>query len=222
MIVAMAIAFVSCDKPNEPIRFSILGDSYSSFDGYVWPDSNNVYYPNNSNDVTTVDQMWWWQMADSTGWQLEKNNSFSGSFVCNMNHLNFYGSHSFLCRMDDLGDPDVIFVFGSTNDAVYHAPLGEYVFDNWDEDQLITFRPALACLFNGLMTYYPKAKLYFMLDLSLDDAYIASSHRIAQYYDVDCIDLYGIEKTWNHPTVAGQATIANQVLEALQLDGIIF
>lgn len=219
------VFFASCHKIEEPIRFSILGDSYSTFEGYVNPESNDVWYhypPDNYNDVTEVNQMWWWQLVDSIGWQLEKNNSFSGSFICNMDYVNYYGAHSFLRRMDDLGNPNVIFVFGGTNDVVFHAPLGDFVFEDWTEEQLCTFRPALAYLFFELKKRYSQAKLYFMLDLSLDDAFIAATHRIAQYYDVQCVDLHDIEKYWNHPTIAGQTTIAQQVLNALALDGFIF
>ena len=225
MVVMMMALLSSCGKdpqPSQDIRFSILGDSYSTFEGYVDPESNDVWGLYDTIGVTDVRQMWWWQLVDSTGWQLEKNNSFSGSLICNMNYANYFGPHSFLRRMDDLGNPDVIFVFGGTNDVWDEAPLGDYVFSYWTEEQLCTFRPALACLFYRLKNRYSNAKLYFMIDLSLDDAYIASIHRIAHYYDVECIDLYYVEKDWNHPTIAGQTIIDQQVLEALILDGVIF
>ena len=209
------LLLASCRQPEEPIRFSVLGDSYSTFQGYVSPSTNDVWYPHEMLDVTEPYQMWWWMVADSTGWQLERNNSFSGSFVCNMDFLDYFGPHSFLRRMDDLGNPDVIFVFGGANDAIYDAPLGEFVFDDWTEEQLLTFRPAAACLLSGLKDRYPKARLLLLVDLSLEDAIVASLHRIASHYQVECVDLYDIDKIWNHPTVMGQSEIAMQVLEAL-------
>ena len=220
--VVMLFAMVSCGKDPEPVRFSILGDSYSTFEGYVDPESNDVWSYYENINVTDVGQMWWRQLADSTGWQVEKNNSFSGSLICDMDYQNYYGPHSFLRRMNDLGNPDVIFIFGGTNDVWNEAPLGEYVFANWTDEQLCTFRPALACLFYSMKCRYGKAKLYFMVDLSLDDAYIASIHRIAQCYGVECIDLYYVEKDWNHPTIEGQTIIAQQVLEILRQDAVIF
>lgn len=222
MVLALAVLCASCHKIEEPIRFSVLGDSYSTFEGYVDPATNDVWTYYENINVTDVGQMWWRQLADSTGWQVEKNNSFSGSLICNMNHANYFGPHSFLRRMDDLGNPDYIFIFGGTNDVWDEAPLGDYVFEDWTEEQLCTYRPALACLFSRMKTRYCKAKLYFMLDLSLDDAYVASTHRIAQHYDVECIDLYDVDKDWNHPTIAGQTIIANQVMEALAYDGVVF
>ena len=41
---------------------SILGDSYSTFDGYITPSTNEMwYYQGNrgSNDVQDVTQTWW-------------------------------------------------------------------------------------------------------------------------------------------------------------------
>ena len=222
LVVAYAALFASCKKDTEPIRFSVLGDSYSTFNGYVDPDTNDVWPFYENIHVTDVSQMWWRQLADSTGWQVEKNNSFSGSLICNMDYANYFGPHSFLRRMDDLGNPDCIFVFGGTNDVWDQAPLGDYVFGSWTEEQLCTFRPAVACLFFRLKNRYPRAKIYFMLDLSLDDGYVAAVHRIAKFYDVECIDLYYVDKDWNHPTIEGQTIIAQQVMEALAFDALIF
>ena len=221
-IASLAVLFASCHKTEEPIRFSILGDSYSTFQNHVDPDSNDVWPYYENIHVTDVSQMWWWQLVDSTGWQLEKNNSFSGSLICNMDYHGYYGAHSFLRRMDDLGNPDYIFIFGGTNDVWDEAPLGDYVFGSWTEEQLCTFRPAVACLLSSMKEKFGKAKLYFMVDLSLDDAYVAAIHRIADRYHVECIDLYNVDKDWNHPTIAGQTIIAQQVMEALSLDGVIF
>ena len=118
LLLATAVSMSACVKQPEPpkqIRFSILGDSYSTFEGYVHPETNDVY-PFETIGVTSVEQMWWHKVAVEKGWVLDINNSFSGSLVCNYNYANFYGPHSFLNRMDDLGQPDVIFVFGATND----------------------------------------------------------------------------------------------------------
>ena len=45
----------------------------------------------------------------------------------------------------------------------------------------------------------------------------SSRHRIANHYNVECIDL-DIHKDWWHPDAKGQDDIARQVLEALALD----
>ena len=45
--------------------------------------------------------------------------------------------------MDNLGDPDIILVFGGTNDSWAGSPIGEYVWADWTDEQLYSFRPAM-------------------------------------------------------------------------------
>lgn len=217
------MVMTACVKPVEPTRFSILGDSYSTYEGYVEPDSNAVF-PYDEIGLTGVEQMWWSQVADSTGWLLEQNNSFSGSLICNMNAVNYYGPYSFIRRMNNLGNPDVIFILGGTNDVYYEAPFGDYVYSDWTEEQLCTFRPALAYLLDNLKRNYPNAKLYFLLEThpcpgGIDTETLLnlaeSVHRITHHYNVECIDLYDIHQSRWHPNVQGQKDIADQVLEYL-------
>ncbi|MBR3710851.1 MAG: hypothetical protein IKM99_07815 [Bacteroidales bacterium] len=231
MITMMALFFASCGKDpllTEGISFSVLGDSFSAFEGYVYPDSNDVWYcppPYNNIDVTSVEDMWWHKVAEETGWTLDKNNSFSGSLICNFWGYNagpYYSPHSFIRRMDNLGNPDVIFVFGGTNDVWNGAYSGDYVYSDWTENQLEQYRPALAYLFDGLQRLYPHAKLYFVLDTSLYDydytgqEFVESAHTIARHYGIKCIDLYDINKDWAHPNAKGQDAIARQVIMALR------
>ena len=224
VLLLFTIVLVSCEKEPTEIHFSILGDSYSAFEGYVDPEDNDywAYYP--EIGVTEPSQMWWYQVAEATGWILEKNNSFSGSLVCNLDPNHYYGAHSFIRRMDDLGDPDVIFVFGATNDAFAETPLGDYVYADWTDEQLCTFRPGLAYLYDNLKQLYPQAKLYFLVDMDLcsggvsveiRDAFIESIHVVSSHYDVNCIDIEKIRKDWWHPNAKGQKDIAKSVLRVV-------
>ena len=221
----------ACAKnPEEPeiTRFSILGDSYSTFEGYVDPETNDVWHYDQIG-LTSVEQIWWWKVATETGWVLEQNNSFSGSLVCNMNASDYYGPYSFIRRMNNLGNPDVIFILGGTNDVWNGAPFGDYVYSDWTEEQLCSYRPALAYLFDNMQRLYPNAKLYFVLEtnpcpggISEESRLnlIGSTHRIANHYNVDFIDLYDVHKTWWHPDIRGQKAIANQVLEYLATENL--
>lgn len=218
----------ACVKEKEPTRFSILGDSYSSYAGYVYPDTNDVYeYP--AIGVTGAEQMWWSQVADSTGWLLDRNNSFSGAMISNYDIMEYYKPASFINRMNNLGHPDVIFILGGVNDLWYGAPFGEYVYADWTEEQLRSYRPALAYLFDHLKRLYPRAELYFLLETDpcpggIDEEtrlnFIISTHRIADHYNVDCIDLLDIHKSLWHPDVEGQKNIADHVLEYLETEGV--
>lgn len=219
LLALLALLLASCEKnplPPEDLYFSVLGDSYSTLEGYVDPETNDVWSYYDQIGVTAVEQMWWHQVAQSMDWKLDKNNSFSGSLICNMNYAHYYGSHSFLRRMDDLGNPGVILVFGGTNDIWDEAPMGDFKYDDWTEEELCTFRPALAALFSRLQRQYPEAKIWFMADGALGDEFMESVHTIARHYHVSCIDLHDIHKDWAHPDAQGMTDIATQAVAAIQ------
>ena len=233
LMMAMTVIMSSCVKPEDPmvepteIHFSILGDSYSTFEGYVDPETNDVWEWFENIGVTNVEQMWWHKVATGMNWVLDKNNSFSGSLICNFQDFesgSYYAPNSFLRRMNDLGNPNVIFIFGATNDVWQKAPFGDYIYANWTEEQLCCFRPALAYLFDSMKRLYPNARLYYLLETSPCPGgiteetrlnLIESAHRITSHYGVDCIDL-DIHKDWWHPDAEGQEDIARQVLEVLK------
>ena len=65
---------------------SILGDSYSTFEGYLQPDTNSIWYytlPRHKTDVVSVRQTWWHQLIRENDYRLCVNNSFSGATICN-------------------------------------------------------------------------------------------------------------------------------------------
>lgn len=58
---------------------SILGDSYSTFEGYLQPDTNSIWYyvsPRQQTDVTSVKQTWWHKFIKENNCRLCVNNSF--------------------------------------------------------------------------------------------------------------------------------------------------
>lgn len=229
LILASAVLLSACVKTHEDIRFSVLGDSYSTFEGYVDPDTNNVWEHYAEIGVTQVEQMWWHKIATKMGWTLELNNSFSGSLVCNYDGFingSLFALNSFLRRMDYLGHPDVIFILGGTNDVWQDAPFGDYVYSDWTDEQLCSFRPALACLLDNVKRQHPNAKIYFLLETDpcpggiseeMRQNLVESAHRICSHYDIDCIDL-DIHKSYWHPDAKGQKNIARQVLDVIEAD----
>ena len=233
-ILALAVLLSACVDPIDPsaTRFSVLGNSFSALEGTVDPETNDVWSSYSLVGVTSSEQMWWHKVSTRMRWNLEKNNSFSGSLVCNFKDFDggdHYAPNSYIRRMDNLGNPDVILIFGGTNDIYKRAPLGDYVYSNWTEEQLCSYRPAMAYILDYLKRHHPNAKIYFLVDMELcindvtiDDAtrqaYLDSMHRIASHYNVECIDIYGIHKAYWHPDVEGQNDIARQVIEALELD----
>lgn len=231
LLMAVGVMLVACGKdpntdpepepeptpsPFEDARFSILGDSYSTYPGYVSPSTNNVWPYYYQIGVASVEQMWWHQMADTLGWTLEVNNSFSGSLVCNMNYANYYGPYSFLNRMYDLGNPDVILVYGGINDSKDGVALGDYVYWDWTMQELEDFRPALAYLFSTLLETYPEATVFYLADADMGEQFVQSAHTVCDFYSVKCVDLVGVQKDWEHPSAAGMTTIARKMVEAIR------
>ena len=203
---------------NAP-RLSILGDSYSTFEGYLTPDTNAVWYWNHEwdcTDVRNVRQTWWHQFLRDTGMRLCVNNSFSGATICHTGYDQAdYSDRSFCTRLTNLGSPDIILVFGATNDEWAHAPIGEYKYADWTREDLYKFRPAMAYLLCHLIDHYPNVKLYFILNDILSSDINESVLTVCQHYQVPVIRLENIDKQCGHPNVLGMQQIAQQVEKAL-------
>lgn len=204
---------------NAQKKISILGDSYSTFKGYVEPDTNLVWYPADKNDVVKVEQTWWYRFLHNYGFRLEKNNSYSGSTICNTGYRKEdYSDRSFITRMDKLGNPDIIFIFGCTNDSWAGSPIGEYKYSDWTQADLYHFRPAMALLLKGIQEFYPNADIYFVLNSELKESINESVYTICKHYEVPVITLYDIDKQRGHPSIAGMKAISEQIHAFLEIE----
>ena len=200
---------------------SILGDSYSTFEGYVTPETNEMWYyaqgERGRTDVADVRQTWWHQLITRQGWKFCVNNSYSGSTISYHGYsANDYSKRSFLTRMDNLGCPDIIFIFGATNDSWAGAPVGEYQYEDLSKANFWTFRPAMARMLQWMTNRYVGADIYFLLNDGLRDDINESVRTICQHYGVKCIELHDIDKQSGHPSVKGMKQIADQIIEALK------
>lgn len=204
---------------------SILGDSYSTFENFVEPDSNLVWYwkryDTSRTDVSDVRQTWWQLFVRRNGYRLCVNNSFSGATICytgykrNDVHQD-YSDRSFITRAPHLGSPDVLFVFGGTNDSWAGAPVGEYRYGEWTREELYSYRPALACLLDDLSARYPNTRIYVLLNDGLREEIEESTRTICAHYGIPCIELQEIDKKSNHPTRLGMQQICEQVETFIQ------
>lgn len=196
-------------------KVSILGDSYSTYKGYI-PEHYAPFYPDANNDVKVVSQMWWSLYIDAKGYQLEKNDSWGGTTICGTGYGRMDSSRSaFTSRVDSLGTPDIIFVFGGTNDAWAGSPVGEYQYSDWTKEDCKNFRPALACLLDTLMKRYPDAEIYSILNSELREEINESFRVVCRHYDIQLIELHDIEKQNGHPSIKGMKSICDQLLEAI-------
>lgn len=158
---------------TEDMKLSILGDSISTFEGWI-PDGNNVFYPQNGA-VQDVSQTWWKILLDETDLVLCANASSSGS-AC-------YGDSQAVdvmvgCsdhRISQLAgadgkDPDIIIVYMGTNDLVMSVPMG----DNdglrpVDEGFVDNFSDAYTLILDKLEEQYPDAQIYCCTLLPVGD-----------------------------------------------------
>lgn len=226
LFLAVCLVWVFAQDNKQHTKVSILGDSYSTFAGYLTPDTNLVwYYPvqsirhNPANDVSRVEDTWWYKVIEMIDGKLEINNSYSGATICNTGYRHVkrdFTDRSFITRSNQLGDPDLIFICGGTNDDWADAPIGEYVYGNWTKEELFSFRPALAKLLYDIKGNYPTAQIVFMLNSELKEDINDSVHIICKHYGVTCVDLHDIDKQKSHPSIKGMTAIATQVFNSLK------
>jgi hypothetical protein len=223
LILLMVVGMLGCftAKAQNSKSISILGDSYSTFQGYLQPDTNAVWYWDNveamNTDVHHVRETWWHQFIKKNGYRLCVNNSFSGSTICYSGYKTVgpdftdYSDRAFVTRLDKLGCPDIIFVFGGTNDSWAGSPIGEYKYSGWTREDLFSFRPAMACMLEKMIDRYPNVKIYFLLNDDLRDEIDESVKTICSHYEVDLIELVDIHKINGHPSVKGMRQICEQI-----------
>ena len=215
----LCLLFVCVLAGAQTKSVSVLGDSYSTFEGAI-PKGNAIWYfkRNNPNqtDVNRVEQTWWSLLIADKGWKLEMNESYSGSTICNTGYnKDDYSDRSFTKRMVNLGNPDIIFIFGATNDSWAHSPIGDYKYDDITTDDLWSFRPAMAKMLAWMKEHYAQSDIYFLLNDGLSADINTSVKTICEHYDVKCIELQQIDKMAGHPSVKGMQQIAKQVAEAM-------
>ena len=195
---------------------SILGDSYSTYEDFVTPATNELwYYAKNSEqktDVKDVRQTWWHQLIKENGWRLAVNNSYSGATISYTGYDgNDYSPRSFNTRMDNLGQPDIIFIFGATNDSWAGSPIGDFKYEGIKKVDLYEFRPALAHMLRWMTDRYVNTEIYFILNTELKEEINTSVKTICEHYGVPVITLTEVDKISGHPSVKGMRQIADQV-----------
>lgn len=158
-------ADVEAQTDEKVTKLSILGDSISTFDGWI-PEGYSCYFPMDG-DVVEVEQTWWQMVLKDTGMELCVNGSSSGS-TCAGDSTSTddcrYGCSD--CRIGDLigGNgcfPDVIIVYMGTNDVMKSVPLGDNDGTQAVEEGVIeNFSDAYCLMLDKLIASYPNAEIY--------------------------------------------------------------
>lgn len=202
-------------------NFAILGDSYSTFKGYI-PEGHCPWYGpdmNEKNGVLTVEATWWYPIGAIEGNHLLFNDSYSGSTICNTSYeARYCPDTSFLGRMkvfeghaDDL---DTLFVFAGTNDTWALSPLGEVTekpYADYTDDELRCVLPATHCMLDYLRAKLPHTRIVLLLNDLLAPAIREALHRDGAAYGCDIVDLPAIAKDGGHPNATGMREIREAI-----------
>lgn len=221
LFFASAIILFSCISVNAKetennTSFSILGDSYSTFEGFTDPVNNAQWYPHDGCNVTDVNQCWWKLFEAATGIKLVQNNSFSGSTICTHSWNNVTDlTNSFVGRVDNLKKAGIIIVEGATNDNNAGSEIGDYVWSDFTDAQKRTFRGGTAYIIDYLKTKYPDSVIIFMLNSDLRSDINESVETICKHYEVALLKLENITKVDEHPDAEGMIAIKDQLINLL-------
>ncbi len=218
LLAALAIVAIAsgAQTRNEIRTFAILGDSYSTFDGYI-PEGNACWYfttPQGENDVVKVDQTWWRQFIKESGYQLLLNESYSGSTICNTGYDGAdYSDRAFIKRMFNVTacNPDLILIFGGTNDSWANAPIGDLKFNDWSSKDMYACLPATCFMLEYFTAVAPDTEVIFIVNSELKDEITAGIVKACEHYKVGCLLLKDVEKKWGHPSIKGMTAISDQL-----------
>lgn len=208
---------------------AILGDSYSTYENYI-PDDYFFWYSDSKNsepnNINNVSQTWWWQLCSEKNFSLIANCSSSGSTICNTGYNGMDASEtSFIHRMKrELGEnrkknisPDIIFVFGGTNDFWANSPTGIPIFSGWQLDNLNEFAPAFCYMIDYLKKWNPNSLIYNIINDDISHSMRNLISKLCKYYKINNIILQNIEKENGHPNVNGMIQIKNQIAKHLEM-----
>ena len=163
--------------PLQGKKISIIGDSISTYSGYL-PSGYNSRYP--SGVIQNVNQTWWYPLIQDTKMTLLKNCSYNGSTVSgqqNTNHSAGYsttGSSPYpACgdkRISDLANgtdtPDIVICFIGINDfgANRSVPVGTYdglsAIPADSSTGMADFTSAYGLMIKKIHAAYPNAIVY--------------------------------------------------------------
>ena len=155
------------------MKLSILGDSISTFEGWI-PEGNADFYPQNGA-VKDVSQTWWKIVLDEAGLTLCTNGSSSGSacFGYSQEEEPAYGCSDYrIAQLAGAGGevPDIIIVYMGTNDVLMSASLGDNDGLREVAEGLVgSLSDGYTMILDKLERQYPMAQIYCCTLLPIGD-----------------------------------------------------
>ena len=203
-----------------PTRLGILGDSISTFQGKI-PSSHRTYYPSTNAacaDVTSWEKTYWGHLInDYWHCELDVNSSWSGSCVAAGDPT--VVRTPFVERCSLFKNPDVIILFGGTNDcqSQRQIALGEFDYTSAPEalNKHARFRESYIWVIKTLQAKYPDAQLICIVGNHIEGEYGNSVKSIAEHFKLPVVDFRGDQKVTIyselHPNAAGHAYMAEKI-----------
>ena len=203
----------------------IFGDSYSTFEGHIpkeyWP----YYTPTRPDipEVRRVEDTWWHMLITEQGANIVRNDSWSGSTLCN---TAYYGedcsnSSSFIYRLNKLHgegffegkNVDTVFVFGGTNDSWANDPVGELKYSDWTREDLFCVLPAFCYFIHRLGEVFPGANVIALINTGMKPEIADGYEEACKHYGVGYVRYTDIDKFSAHPTPKGKKQNKEGIVE---------
>ncbi|MBQ7623003.1 MAG: hypothetical protein IJS66_04625 [Bacteroidales bacterium] len=126
---------ISASTKDRPMKVSVIGDSISTFKGYIGVSETSytyrAHYPNNQSGTSSTYglthpyQTYWWKIAYNKlkKGMFDTNIAYSGSAVCDDGYPDSDPYPCFCQRLEDYGcgNPDIILIHGGTNDWAHNS-----------------------------------------------------------------------------------------------------
>lgn len=194
---------------------SILGDSLSTYLGYI-PTGNATYYPSSNNDIEAVEQTWWMQLITESNAILGINNSYSGAKVSGNE------DSAYIKRATNLGNPDYIIIHGGTNDIWKKVTVGSLHFGLTEENLNINeFADSYDLLVRKCKSLYPHANIILVIPHVISAEYTTVINEIAKHYNLfGVVDLHNCSFVLSngHYQVVDMSTVAEAVAKTLYVN----
>ncbi|BDF44268.1 SGNH/GDSL hydrolase family protein [Eisenbergiella sp.] len=243
-LIAAGLLSAPIDSPLKGKSLSILGDSISTYQGYI-PSGYACFYPESGNDVKEVTQTWWMQVLYNTGMRLAVNGSYSASSVCGDSQAEDSSAGCSDRRIKELAGadgmpPDVILVYLGANDFFRCMDLGKFEgITGRGEKYYTNFTEAYERMIQKLLNTYPTSRIYCMTLIEANSGdhprinekgntiadFNGRIKEIAAAYGLPVIDVHncGMEvyelnhytSDGTHPNKEGAAKMANYVTAML-------
>ncbi|MBE6584849.1 MAG: hypothetical protein E7649_07775 [Ruminococcaceae bacterium] len=201
----------------------IFGDSYSTFEGHIPKEYRPYYTPTRPDipEVRRVEDTWWHMLITEQGANIVRNDSWSGSTVCN---TAYYGedcskTNSFICRLNKLDETgyfddksvDTVFIFGGTNDSWAGSPIGELQYSDWTDKDLLKVLPGFCYFVDKVCRVIPGANVICLINTGMNEKITQGYVCACEHFGINYIKYESIDKEHGHPTKLGMIQIKDEI-----------